>query len=119
MFGDRIHDDLTLIGHRIHFHLLGMFNELADNDRMLLRNVGRQLQEAFEFLLVRADIHGGTAQHITRTNQDRKTHLGHKLVDILHRRKFFPARLIHSDTVQHGGELLAVLGIVDALGGCP
>ncbi len=68
MFGDGIHDDLALIGHRIHFDLFGMFDELADNDRMLLRHVGRQLQKALEFLLVGADIHSGTAQHIARTD---------------------------------------------------
>ena len=96
-----------------------MFDELADNDRMFLRHVGCQLQEAFEFFLVGADIHGGATQHITRTNQDRKTHLSHKLVDIFHRRKLFPTRLVYTDAVQHGGKFLAIFGIVDTLGGCP
>ena len=93
-----------------------MLDELADNDRMFLRHVGCQLQEAFEFFLVGADIHGGATQHIARTDQNREAHFYHKLVDIFHRRKLFPTRLVHTYTIQHGGKLLAVFGIVDALG---
>ena len=70
VLADRIHQDLAMIGHGIHLHLLGMFDELADHHRMLLADIRRQLQEALQLLLVRADIHGGTTQHIAGSNQE-------------------------------------------------
>ena len=57
VFGDCISDDFTVLCHSIHLHLLGMFDELADHYRMLLRYVGRQLQKAFQLFLVGAYVH--------------------------------------------------------------
>ena len=118
MFTNGIHHDLAMIGHGIHFYLFGMFDELTDYHRMLLADVGRQLKETFQLFLVGADIHRRTTQHITRANQYREAYLLHECIDIIHRRKLFPTRLVYSDAVEHGGELLAVFGIVDTLCGC-
>ena len=103
-----------MIGHRIHLYFFRMFDELAHYDRMLLADVGRQLKEAFQLFLVGANIHRRTTQHVTRANQYRETYLLYECIDIIHRRKLFP-RLVYSDAVEHGGELLAVFGIVDTL----
>ena len=102
VLADRIHHDLAMIGHGIHLHLLGVFDELADHHRMLLADIRRQLQEALQLLLVRANIHGGTTQHIAGPNQDGEAHLGYEAIDVLHRGKLLPTRLIHADTIQHG-----------------
>ena len=119
MLANGIHHDLAMIGHGIHLHLFRMLDELTYHHRMLLADVGGQFQETLQLLLIRADIHGGTTQHVTRANQHGEAYLRHEAIDILHGRKLFPAGLIHADTIQHGGELLTVLGIIDALGGCP
>ena len=104
-----------MISHSIHLYLLGMFDELANHHGMLLADIRRQLQEALQLLLVRADIHGGTTQHIAGANQDGEAHLRHEAIDVLHRGELLPAGLIHADPIQHSGELLAILGVVDAL----
>ena len=113
---DRIHHDLAMISHSIHLYLLGMFDELANHHGMLLADIRRQLQEALQLLLVRADIHGGTTQHIAGANQDGEAHLRHETIDVLHRGEFLPTGLIDTDPIQHSGELLPILGVVDALG---
>ena len=102
MFGDGIGNNFTVLCHGIHFHFLGMFDELADNNRMFLRYISRKLQETFQFFLVGADVHCRTGKHIRRTHQHRETYFFHKFVNIVHARKFAPARLIYADTVQHG-----------------
>ena len=83
VFGDCISDDFTVLCHSIHLHLLGMFDELADHYRMLLRYVGRQLQKAFQLFLVGAYVHCRTAEHIRRTDKHRETYLIDKRVNVL------------------------------------
>ena len=114
MLANGIHHDLAMIGHGIHLHLFRMLDELTYHHRMLLADVGGQFQETLQLLLIRADIHGGATQHVTRANQHGEAYLRHEAIDILHGRKLFPAGLIHADTIQHGGELLTVLGITSA-----
>ena len=116
MLADGIRYDFTVLCYGIHFHLLGMFYELAYHYRMLLGYVCRQLQEAFQFFLIGTDVHSRTGKHITGTNQHRKSYLPDKIIDVLQRGKRTPFGLVHTDTVQHSRELIAILGIVNALG---
>ncbi len=60
VFGYGIGDDLTVLCHGIHLHLLGVFHELAYDHRVLLRHICRQLQETFKLVVVGADVHGCT-----------------------------------------------------------
>ena len=60
MFRDSVCHNFSVLCHRIHLHLLGMFDELADNHWMLLRYIGRKLQEAFQFFLIGTNVHCST-----------------------------------------------------------
>ena len=57
VLADGVCHDFAVLRHSIHLHFLGMLNELAYHNRMFLADVRRQLQEAFQFLPVGADIH--------------------------------------------------------------
>ena len=83
---------------------------------MLLADVSRQLEELTQLLLVGAHVHRGTGEHIRGSDQHRITYTVHELLHILHRGQRAPFGLVHADTVEHGGELVAVLGVVDTLG---
>ena len=64
VFTDGVGNDFTILCHGIHFYFFGMFDELAHYYRMLLGYVGSQLQEAFQFFLVGAYVHGSTGKYV-------------------------------------------------------
>ena len=113
---DSICHNLTILSHSVHFHFLGVLDELAHHYRLLFRYIGSQFQEAFQLFLIGADIHGRTTQHIRGTYQNREAYLVNKGMDVFHRSQCAPFGLIHSDAVQHGREFIPVFGIVNALG---
>ena len=113
---DSVCHNLTILCHSVHFHFLSVLNELAHHYRMLFRYVCSQFQEAFQFLLIGADVHGRTTQHIRGTYQNREAYFINKSMDILHRSQCAPFRLIHPNAVQHGREFITVLSIINALG---
>ena len=113
MLGDGISQDFTVTGHSVHLDLLGMFDELRHHHRMILRNVGGQLQETAQLLTVRADVHRRTREHIRRTHQHGEAYPIHKLVDILHRGQCTPLGLIHTQLIQHLREFRTVLSAID------
>ncbi len=119
MFRDSVCHNFSILCHRIHLHLLGMFNELADNHRMLLR----RWPQVAGSVPSSSCWNKRSLQHLKarnfRANQHGETYFFHKLVDVVHARKLAPASWIYADTIQHGRELLTVFGIVNALGGCP
>ena len=116
VLADGIGYDFTVFCHSIHLNFLVVFVELAHHHRVLLADVGSQLEETFQLFLVGADVHGCTAEHVRRTHQDWETDFLNEGVDIVHRGEGCPCWLIHTDAVAHGGELVAVFGIVNAFG---
>ena len=115
MLRDSISDNLTIACHSIHLDLLGMLNKLRHHDGMILAHISSQLQEAFQLIIVRANIHGSTREHIRRTHQDGEAHTLHKLVDIIHRCQCTPLGLVDTQLVQHLRELSTVLSTIDIL----
>ena len=116
MLGDGVGDDFAVLCHGVHLHLLGVLDELAHHHGVFLRYVGRQLEEALQLFLVGADVHGGAAQHVAGADEHGETYLLDESVDVFHRRQRAPLGLVYTDAVEHGRELVAVFGIVDALG---
>ena len=57
---DGIYDDFAIACHGVHLHFLGMFDELAHDDRVFLGDIGCKSEEALEFFLVAAHVHGCT-----------------------------------------------------------
>ena len=118
MLTDGVRDNLSILRHSIHLHLLGMLNELAHHYGMFLADIRRQLQEAFQLLPVGTDVHRSAGQYVGRTDQYREAHLIHKGVDVLQGGQRPPFGLVYTNAVEHGGELVTVFGIVDAPGAC-
>lgn len=48
MFRNGISQYLAVPSHSIHLNLLGIFNELGDDNRMILADISSQLEEAFQ-----------------------------------------------------------------------
>ncbi|EJX09160.1 hypothetical protein EVA_02729 [gut metagenome] len=90
-----------------------MLQEAAYHNRMLLGNVGCELEEAFQLFLIGTYVHGSTRKHIRRSYQYWETYASDKFVDILHRSQCAPFWLVHTDAIQHSRELFTVFCIVD------
>ncbi len=60
MLRNGVSNDLTVFCHGIHLNLLGMLDELAHYDRMILADIGSQLEETLQLVLIRAYVHGST-----------------------------------------------------------
>ena len=60
VLADGIGDNLTVLGHGIHLHLLGMLNELAHHHGMVFRHIGCKTEEAFQLVFVGTYIHRST-----------------------------------------------------------
>ena len=113
MLGNSILDDFTFIGNGIELDFLGLGHELRYHYRELLRHLGSHVEETMQFLFIVADVHGSAGEHIRRTNEDGIADLLDELLDILERGERTPAGLVDAEFVEHGRELVAVLGTVN------
>ena len=116
MLADGVGDDLAALGYGVNLDFLSVLDELAHHDGVLLRNIGSQLEEAVELFLVGADIHRCPREDVAGTHQHGEANLGDELVDIREARQLLPAGLVDAELVEHGGELVAVLCIIDVFG---
>ena len=119
VLGDGVGHDLAVAGHGVHLDFLGVLDKLRHHDGMVLADVGSQLEEALELIIVGADIHGSARKDVARTHEEREADTGHKLIDVLHARQRAPLGLVDTALGEHLRELGTVLGIIDALGGSP
>ena len=82
---------------------------------MFLADVGRHGQEALQILLRVANIHGSTRENVAGADKYGETYAVNERIDVLHRRKCTPFRLIHANASKHCGEFLAIFGVVNIL----
>ena len=115
VLGDGVGHDLAVAGHGVHLDLLGVLDKLRHHDGMVLADVGSQLEEALELIVVGADIHGSARKDVARTHEEREADTGHKLINVLHARQRTPLGLVDTALGEHLRELGTVLGIVDVL----
>ena len=112
---DSVSDNLTIFGNGIHLNLLGMLDELAHYNWMILAYVSSQLEESLQFVLVRANVHGSTREHIRRTYKYRESNTLDEAVDVLHACKCAPLWLVDAIVGKHLRELGTVLSVVNIL----
>ena len=117
MLGDGVFHDLAVAGHGVKLDLLGVFKEFGDHDRIFLRHLRRLAEELMHLLVVVADVHRCAGKHIAGTYEDREPYFLHEFVDLVFSGQLLPAGLVDAELVEHGGELVAVLGAVDRDGG--
>ena len=113
MLRDGILDHLALVGNGVELDLFRLCHELRYHHGELLRHLCRHVQEAMQLLLIVTHVHRSTREHIRRTHEYGIAHLVHKLLHIIERGQCLPRRLVDTQFVEHGRELIAVLGTVD------
>ena len=102
MLGDGVGNDFAIARHSIHFYLLGVLEEAAHHDGVLLRYVGGQFEEALQFFAVGTNVHRSTRKHIRGTYEHGEAHLVDEGVDVFHRSQRAPFGLVHTDAVEQG-----------------
>ncbi len=113
---DGILHNLALLRHCVELHFVCLCHELAHDDGVFLAHLLCHPEEALQLLVGVADVHGGSREDVRGTHQDGIAHLVDELLHVLHARQGTPAGLVDAELVEHGGELAAVLGTVDADG---
>ena len=58
VFGDCIGYDFAAVGYGVHLDFFGSLDKAADDDGVFGTDVGGETEEAFEFFLIGADVHG-------------------------------------------------------------
>ena len=84
VLGDRLRTNIPVLSHGIHYHFLGMLNELAYYYRMFFRYISRNLEETLQFFLIGTNIHCRSRKYIRRTHQYGETYLLNKGIDVIH-----------------------------------
>ena len=115
VFTDGVSKYLTILGHGIHLNLLGMLNELGDNNGVVFAHISGQLEKAFQLVTVGADVHGSTAEHIAGTHKDGESDALHETVYVSHACKCAPLWLIDAKVGEQLRELGTVFGTVNVL----
>ena len=111
-----VHDQLAVLGDRIHLNLLRTLKVLGDHDRVLAVD-GRSLRQVVRQVLGRVHhVHRRARQHIRRAHQHRVAKARARAVCVLEARELLPHRLVDAELVEHARELVAVFGHVDHLG---
>ncbi len=110
--------DFTVLSHSVHLNFLCVLDKFRNHYGVLLRYVGGKLQELVKLVAVGADVHGSAGKHVAGAHEYRESHFIDEAVDIFKTGKFAPAGLVYAQTVEHGREFVAVLGVVNALGRC-
>ena len=116
MLGDGVLHYLAVLRNTIELYLVGLGHELGNNHGVFLADLAGCGQEALQFLVVVAYVHGSTGKDVRGTHQYGITHLVDELLHIGHAGKCAPTGLVYAQLVEHGTELATVLGTVDADG---
>ena len=116
MLGDGVLHYLAVLRNTVKLYLVGLGHEFGNNHGVFLADLAGCGQEALQFLVVVAYVHGSTGKDVGRTNQYGITDLVDELLHIGHAGKCAPTGLVNTKLVEHGTELATVLGTVDADG---
>ena len=71
VLGDGVDEELSVVRDGININLLGVVDELRDDDGVERRNVGGGRQVVLQLRLVVDDVHSSTRQDVRRSDQDR------------------------------------------------
>ena len=110
---DAANDHVLAVGDGVHVHFGGVFQEAVDQHRLALGDDEGRRHEALELARIVADFHRPAAQHEARPHQHRIADLGHLDAGLGHVAGNAVCRLLEVQSLEHVGELLAVLGVFD------
>ncbi|GKT45601.1 LOW QUALITY PROTEIN: uncharacterized protein ColSpa_05782 [Colletotrichum spaethianum] len=117
MLGDEVANDNTVLGNGVHLNFLGILNILGDDDGVLARDLGSLGKVVLEILFRVDSVHRGTREDVRRSHQDRVGNSIAELLGLLKAGQLLPGRLVNTNGIQHTGELVTVLSVVNHLGG--
>ena len=113
VLGDGVDNQLTVGSDGIHIDLLGTLDELGD-DNGVVRGNGSGVQELLlELINTVDDVHSGTGQDVTGTNQDGVTNSVGEGLSIGDRGQFLPGGLVDTNAIEDRRELVTVLSLVN------
>mmetsp|Transcript_68195 Transcript_68195/g.162793 ORF Transcript_68195/g.162793 Transcript_68195/m.162793 type:complete len:272 (+) Transcript_68195:3355-4170(+) len=115
MLGNHARHHLAVLRDSVHLNLLGVLDELGDDDGMLFADAHGRPQEVLQVLVVVAHVHRRAGEHVRRADEARVRHLGAEGLGRGHVGDLAPLRLVDPELVKHARELVAVLGVVDHL----
>ena len=118
VFRNGIFHDFSVLSYCVELHLVSFRHELAHDNRIFLADLACHLKEACQLFIRVANVHSSTRKDIRRTHQNGITHFVDELLHVLHACQGTPSRLVNAKLIEHGGELAAVLGTVNADGRC-
>ena len=111
---DGVEEHLALVRDGVNVDLLRIRDELGEHHGVLGVHLGGHGEVVLERGLVPDHIHRRAGEHVAGTHQHRVGDAAGKLLGLLHVGDLHPVRLVHADGVEDLGELVAVLGRVDA-----
>mmetsp|Transcript_39309 Transcript_39309/g.95113 ORF Transcript_39309/g.95113 Transcript_39309/m.95113 type:complete len:380 (+) Transcript_39309:651-1790(+) len=109
-------EDFSLVGNGIEFDLLGILDELGNNNRLVSRDISSKCQEIGQLGLGSGDTHCRSRQDETWSDQDWVSNIVGKLNGFLLRVQYRPLGLIDTHIVQHLGELVTIFGTLNISG---
>ncbi|ROV99906.1 hypothetical protein VMCG_06224 [Cytospora schulzeri] len=113
---DGMDNELALGSNTVDVELLRALDELADDDRVVGRDIAGSLKLVLELILAVNDSHGGTGQDVTGSDEHRVADLVSELLSRLDGGELLPCGLVKANAIEDGRELLSVLSLVDILG---
>ncbi|OPZ81752.1 MAG: hypothetical protein BWY77_00499 [bacterium ADurb.Bin431] len=116
MLADGVDQELALVADGVNLDLLGVLDEFGNDYRMVGGDPGRLVEEFFQFSIIGGDAHRRPAQDVGGAHQHRIADLSGEGDRPLYGGEFGPGRLVDVELVEQAGELVAVLGAVDAQG---
>ena len=99
---DGIFNDLAVLCHSVKLYLVGFCHELRDDNRIFFADLAGHLEEAFEFLIVLAYVHGRSREHVRWANEHREAYPLDEGFHIVHACQSAPLWLVNAKLVEHG-----------------
>ena len=110
---DCVEKELAVMCNSIDIDFASALNELGDNDGVVGRDAGGGKKLVLELSLRPDNSHGSAGENVRRADEDRVLNRVGELLRVLVRGKLLPGRLVNTNGVEDGGELVPVLSLVD------
>jgi hypothetical protein len=110
---DSVDKKLSLRSDGIDINLEGTLDELGDDNGVIRRDAGGGEKLVLELRLGPDDSHSSAGKDVRRADKDGVLDRVSKFLRVLVRSKLLPGRLVNTDGVEDGGELVTVLSLVN------
>jgi len=113
---DSVDKDLTVVSDGIDIDLAGTLNELSDNNGVIGADLSGSVKLLLELAFRADDGHGSTGKDVRGSDENGVTDGVGELLGLSVGSEFTPSRLVNTNRVENGRELLTVFSLVNVLG---